>query len=242
MDRFLRQQNDGLTPTNRSRRLRVPTIAKVAAGRSLRDFQPLLQAEQRLLRACRLGERLVLCATVPEVPDEALRIRAAFLRFLLLGGDDQAPVHEHGVQLAGAYVEGMLDLGGCCIPHKVDLKYCKFTHQLFAQDMRVEGLVTLTGSHLSQGIDTEGMQCDGGLCLRSGFKATGEVRLLGAQIGGSLECHGGQFEVKKGYALSADRAVVKGNVSFDDGFRATGEVLLLGTQIGGQLAMPHGAI
>ncbi|RJP67990.1 MAG: membrane-associated oxidoreductase [Comamonadaceae bacterium] len=167
-------------------------------------------------------------------------MRAPFLRFLLLGGDEQAPVHEQGVQLAGAFVEGQLDLGGCRIPHNMDLKHCRFTDLLFAQDARVQGLITLQGSYLTQGINADRLQCDGGLSLRNGFKATGEVRLLGAQIGGNLSCGGGQFEVKGGDALSFDRAVVKGDVFFNNSFKASGQVRLLGAQISGNMECSSG--
>src|SRR6218665_2537474 len=98
-------------------RIRRASIARLAAGRSLSDLLPLLPGEQTLLLACRQGEVAVLGTSVPEAPLATLRIRAAFLRFLLLGGDSQAPVHERGVQLVGAYVTGSLDLGGCRIPH-----------------------------------------------------------------------------------------------------------------------------
>jgi hypothetical protein len=33
------------------------------------------------------------------------RVRADFLRFLMLGGDKDAPIHEKGVQLQGAWME-----------------------------------------------------------------------------------------------------------------------------------------
>ena len=172
---------------------------------------------------------------VPETPSDALTVRAAFLRFLLLGGDEQAPVHERGTQLRGAVIDGPLDLSGCLIPHNILLHRCQFTHHFSAQDAQVQGLVTLDGSHMLGGIDADRIQCEGGLYLREGFKATGEVRLLGAQIDGNLDCNGGQFEVKKGNALSADGSVVKGDVFLNEGFKATGEVRLMGAQIGGSL-------
>lgn len=234
MNKFSNQRNPQPTPGSLPRRRRAP-VAKVAVGRSLRDFQPLLRGEESLLQACRQGTVARLGTQVPEAPSDELRVRAPFLRFLLLGGDEQAPVHEHGVQLAGALIDGLLDLAGCRIPHNMDLKHCRFTKLLFAQDARVQGLITLQGSYLTQGINADRLQCDGGLFLRNGFKATGEVRLLGAQIGGNLTCSGGQFEVKEGDALSFDRAVVKGDVFFNGDFKAIGKVRLLGALIGGNL-------
>jgi hypothetical protein len=68
--------------------------ARTVAGRALEDFLPLLPAEQLLLRACRLGDVAKLGDAVPEAADDSCRVRAEFLRFLLLGGDARAPVHE----------------------------------------------------------------------------------------------------------------------------------------------------
>jgi hypothetical protein len=80
----------------------------------------------------------------------------------------------------------------------------------------------------------------GSVFLNQGFKATGTVRLVGAQIGSNLSCSGGQFEPAQGEALIADRAVVKGSVFLEEGFKATGEVRLLGAQIGSNLACRGG--
>ncbi len=66
------------------------------------------------------------------------------------------------------------------------------------------------------------------------------MRLLGAEIGGNLECGGGVFEVGEGNALNADGATVKGGVFLSDGFKATGEVRLLNAEIGGILACGGG--
>ncbi|MFN0185973.1 MAG: hypothetical protein ACKVQR_19340 [Aquabacterium sp.] len=204
-------------------------------GRTLDEFRPLGPGEQQLLDACRTGEEAVLGAVTPESATDAQRIRAVFLRFLLLGGDDQAPLHERGVRLRGASVEGLLDLDGCRIHASVDLKHCRFDSQIRAMDAQVNGLLTLQGSHLADGLAADRLHCSAGVFLRNEFMATGEVRLLGAQIGGNLDCVGGHFLGKEGAALSVDGAVVKGGVLLKDGFKATGQVSLLGTQIGGSL-------
>jgi hypothetical protein len=204
-------------------------------GRTLEEFKPLGPAEQQLLEACQKGVVAVLGTEVPESATDALRVRAAFLRFLLLGGSKQAPVHERGVRLLGAFVEGLLDVTGCRIAANVGLQRCRFDTRVLAQDAQVEGLLTFEGSHLAGGLDAGRLRCSAGVYLRNGFKATGEVRLPGAKIGDDLDCKGGQFEVKIGDALSADGAVVKGDVFLGYGFKATGRVRLLGAQIGGDL-------
>ena len=223
--------------TKPSQRLRDRQLAKTRplAERRLSDFLPLGPAEQLLLDCCRVGEMARLAEQRPEVPDPTNRVRASFLRFLLLGGDEQAPVHERGVRISGYWVEGRLDLGGCAVPFGATLVHSHFAGLLFAHDARLSGLLSLEGSCLSRGMNADRVQVNGGMFLRGGFLAKHKVRLLGAQIGGNLECQGGQFEVKDGDALSADRAVVKGDVLLSNRFRATGEVRLLGAQIGGDL-------
>src|SRR5208283_4735673 len=71
--------------------------------------------------------------------------------------------------------------------------------------------------------------------LNDDFHAEGEVRMLGAQIGGDLDCTRGAFENPSGDALSADRSSVAGDVILREGFHAKGDIRLVGVQIGGNL-------
>jgi hypothetical protein len=86
---------------------------------------------------------------------------------------------------------------------------------------------------------------NGTMLLRDEFRASGEVRLLGAQIAGNLECTDGRLENPPpdqagvyGDAFSADGATVKGDVSLGD-LSAKGDVRLVGMQIGGDLSCDH---
>ena len=83
---------------------------------------------------------------------------------------------------------------------------------------------------------------NGRFALGSGFRAEGEVFLIGAQIGGDLDCGGGQFNnppiantPTAGRALSAHRINVKGNVYIRAGFSSRGEVNFTGASIEGNL-------
>ena len=62
------------------------------AGRTLAEFQPLKPAEQKLLEACRQGTGARISDKRPETATDNNTVRAAFLRFLALGGDEQAPL------------------------------------------------------------------------------------------------------------------------------------------------------
>jgi len=75
----------------------------------------------------------------------------------------------------------------------------------------------------------------GNVVLGDGFSATGEVRLVGARIGGDLNCLGATLTNEDGIALVADTAEINGNVFFCGGFSATGALRLLGATIAGQL-------
>jgi hypothetical protein len=75
----------------------------------------------------------------------------------------------------------------------------------------------------------------GGVFLKDGFKASGEIRLLGAKIGGSLSCKSGEFLHTKGHALSCDGASIGGAVFLNADFKALGTVRFHGARIGGTL-------
>lgn len=198
-----------------------------------------MTAERTLLHACRIGEIAVISEQRPEQATDENTVRAGFLRFLLLGGDHSTPVHERGVRLMGAWVTGVLDLENTATVSAIDCAACTFIDPLILRRSTVPGGLFLMRSTVP-GIQGDGLVTTGDVLLRDGLRATGEVRLLDAQIGGSLECSKGQFDGKEGHALSADRAVIKGSVFLRDGFQATGTVRLLGAQIGGNLTCSKG--
>jgi sRNA-binding regulator protein Hfq len=91
-------------------------------------------------------------------------------------------------------------------------------------------------------LSADGMLAHGSVLLRNGFVSEGEVKLLGAQIGGNLDFSGAALSNPLlpgtslgGDALTADRIVVKAGIFLGNGFRADGEVRLLGAQIDGDL-------
>jgi hypothetical protein len=63
----------------------------------------------------------------------------------------------------------------------------------------------------------------------------GEVRLLGAHIGGALLLTGAKLRNPDKYALNADGVQVEGDMFGREGFEVDGEVRFLGAHIGGQL-------
>lgn len=211
------------------------SVPKRAHGRRLGDFGTLFPAEQILLAECERGQVARIGNVVPtDGTDRNKIVRASFLRFLLLGGDEQAPVHEKGVQLFGAWIQGELDLRNCLVPYGMKLEKCKFDESIIARDAHIAGPLFLSGSHLRQGLRADRLKCDSSVFLRDDFRSAAKVRLAGAHIGGSLSCAGGQFEPgeKEDHALSADRAVINGGVFLVRPFKATGTVRFIGAEIG----------
>ncbi len=95
-------------------------------------------------------------------------------------------------------------------------------------------------------LTADGIKVTGGVFMRNEldadvvknkFVAEGEVRLLGATIGGNLDADGGTFRNPnpKGYALNADRIKVTRRRLSADIFVAEGEVRLHGAEVTGQL-------
>ncbi len=219
-----------------SRPTRPPGLAH---GRWLGDFSRLSAAEKAFIAACATGNRHILSTERPTRGTKANTIRAGLIRFMLLGGDADHPLHEKGVALEGAWISDTLDLEGAHTDRDLALWDCHCAETIIAHGARLGGL-HLGGSAVP-GLDADGIKVGGGVFLRDGFAATGEVRLLGAGIGGDLDCGGGSFTNRGGRALSADRIKVGGRVYLREGFAATGEVWLLGADIGGDLDCSGGS-
>jgi hypothetical protein len=204
---------------------RESTTAIKPAGRTLAEFLPLRRAEEMLRAACQAGNTARIGESLPKSLNKDNSVRAGFVRFLALGGDDQAPVHEHGVQLQGAWVEGGLSLEGVRVSMNLTFVQCRFNSPLVLYDARIEGCISLGGCHVPE-INGDRLACDGSLFMHHGFVVEGEVHLRGAQFGDSLDCSGATLNGKGGVALSADGAVIKGDVIFNGGFKAGGKVCL----------------
>ncbi|WP_342361230.1 hypothetical protein [Terrarubrum flagellatum] len=165
---------------------------KKVFGRSLSDFesyvhsdgQPLWPAERELLEACRKGEPAKPDDPRPEKRLDDNRLRAGFVRFLLLGGDDRAPVHERGVFVAGRFIEGDLDLEACTVDYIMQLKCCVLDRIVIEQATLKS--VDLSGSS-AKGVSGDGAHVRGDFFMSTGFVNHGRIRLLNARIDGDLD-------------------------------------------------------
>jgi len=214
-------------------------------------FGQLSEAEAKLLRAAPKGDQAVCGpsgdfndpSNDPSKADEwgpERRVRAELIRWLCTEREAASRVDPKGIQLVGAKVTGRLDLSFANVPFPLCLLRCCLTHQIIVASARLPALY-LNGSR-TRSITADGVTVFGNVFLRAAFTAEGEVRLLGAQIGGDLDCSGGVFRnppqkdvPESGKALNADGINVRGNVFLRRGFTSEGEVRLLGAQIGGDL-------
>jgi hypothetical protein len=120
--------------------------------------------------------------------DPAVRVRAAFLRFLALGGDESVPVHEKGVRLEGAFIDGTFDLAACAGVRPLELKDCFFSKPVEFPGTRLRRL-SLSGCRVPS-IEGVRSRTEGSVFLDEGFLSLGSVRLIGAAIGGTTKRHG----------------------------------------------------
>ena len=82
----------------------------------------------------------------------------------------------------------------------------------------------------------DGAIVNGSIFLREGFRALGEIRLIGAQIGGCFDCANAAFKNAPFVALNAEGIIVRAGVFLRGAdFCSQGEVTLAGSQIDGDV-------
>ncbi|MDQ2634761.1 MAG: hypothetical protein M3Y43_05370 [Pseudomonadota bacterium] len=193
----------------------------------LADFQPLLPAEQDVVARLLSGVVDTLGdGSCPADPDPSRVVRADFLRFLILGGEDGCRPHEKGIRISGGWITGMLDLEACVISRDIGLSNCRFEAVPVLKAAIINRLF-LDGSWLP-GLQAERMEARGGVYLRAAH-VLGEVRILEARLGANLECDGATIRVATGYALNA-RAIEARSI-FTRGSVLTGGIDLSGARL-----------
>jgi hypothetical protein len=210
----------------------------------------LTSVEQSLVEHVSRGEWLDLIPKVPmgeTIDEDTMRswgesrtCSAAVIRDILRGrlAPDPDP---HGLRLRGARITGRLDLENLTTDVSLQLRDCLLEEGVLARDACLASF-SLDGCRLEHPAEpplyAEGLTC-WVLDLRRariiGHANAGAVRLVGAQIGGSLYCSRASLRNDSGHALAAYGLQVGQGTLLRDGFTATGEVRLAGAHIGGQL-------
>ncbi len=212
-----------------------------AHGRSLGDFPNLSAIEKSLIASCRIGVPLLISdGTRPEKSTDVNTIRAGLIRFLLLGGDAEHPVHEIGVQIFGAWIEDTVYLQFCRCKVALSMFNSTFVEIMHLVDCTIPSLVLINCQ--VPGINADRAVIKGSLHLRQGFKATGEIRLLKVRIGSDLDCHNASFNGNDSNVLNAAGANIGGSVFLDRGFKAVGTVNFSYARIGGAFSCRNASL
>lgn len=205
--------------------------AWAAATVRLDVFRPLLVAEEQVVAMLPTGnfDRLG-GGSHPEKPEPARVVRASFLRFLMLGGEEGCRPHEKGVRISGAWIKGVLDLEACRVFRDIGLNDCHFEAAPILRAAVINRLF-LDGSRLP-GLQAERLETRGGVYLR-GADVRGEVNLTQSRLGGNLECDGAKILNPNGHALRAQSLEVR-NVHLR-GAMLRGGIALTGAQLAADL-------
>jgi sRNA-binding regulator protein Hfq len=209
---------------------------------------PLSEAEKRVVHHASDGT-IAVCIDLgggseparadgtPGAPDErwpgARSVRADLIRWLVVDREARKLVDPRGVFILGARITGVLDMSYTNALFPLVLFRCRLEQPLNLVGARMV-MLSLEGSWTGP-IGADGLKVGGAIFLRNGFHAEGEVRLLGASVGGVLDASGGTFKNPNGMALIADGIRVTGGVFLENGFSSEGEVWLADATIGGDL-------
>ncbi|WP_158687991.1 MULTISPECIES: hypothetical protein [Actinomycetes] len=201
--------------------------------------------ERRLVESAREGELLgaaqIDVAELAETESPDHLVRAEVLRDLLLGRHGE--LDPRGIMLKLARVTGKLNLDGATATAGLMLFTCVFDQPVLARQARLPHLY-LIGGRLP-GLDASQVRIEGGLHLSDGVRITGNspngaIRLIGAHIGGNLQCRDAEISNPAGFALEASSAELGNGLYLHQGTRITGSsadgaIRLNAARIGGPL-------
>ena len=181
-----------------------------AKPKSFRDpVEPETRAEW-LLADCVLSGEI---ADVSDFEVEAEKeVRAEFLRNLCLNAELKN-VDPLGIQLGGARVTGTLNLESAVLDRSLWFFDCTFTDQPDFADANGKSLGFIDCT--LPGILADRFFLKGNLSL-NGATVTGEVRLLGANVDGQVDCVNASFSDEGRNTFTADGLKVGGGLFFRD--------------------------
>jgi len=198
-----------------------------------------------LRRAARTGEPINLAKSVDddhvrpaesETWDAGRRVPADAVREALL--DHALKPDPQGLQLRGVVITGTLNLDYATVPCRLKITQSHFENPpSFNHATLVE--LCLDGCSLT-GLVLEGATVTGDVVLKM-LQSSGEVRAIGAKIGGRLSLSRSVLYNDGGDALSLDEAKIDGDAFLNE-LDVRGEVRVLGAVIGGQLNMTRSVL
>ncbi len=150
---------------------------------TIKSFNPLSPAEEKLLAECASPARIMVGdGELPLESTPDCTIRAALIRFILLGGVD---LDQKGLRLRGAWIKGTLDLQGSDCARDITLTHCQIDDPLTLVNASLRGL-HISGCHI-KGLSADNASFSGSVFMRGGTQVSGEIGLAGARIKGDLQ-------------------------------------------------------
>ena len=201
-----------------------------SSGSSTPDFLNAL--ETALLDSATTGQWFDCGSELPAMAGNANRIRGDRLRYVLLGAAGTSRLHENGVRLRGAWIDGPLELSDATLAVPLELDRCHVA--LFTLAASQIPRFVARGCLFAVGISADAVACRGDFVLSEGCRSFGTVSMVDARLGG-LDFKGGTFDGRGETAVQLNRATVAGSIFLDEGFSAIGDVSLFGADVRGSL-------
>lgn len=223
-------------------RLRAEFLAFLARGGG--EGAPVAARHLQIMGACVVG-RLDLAGAI--LPMSVWLYRCTFGAVPLLdsarvlGSLSFSDCALPGLHAEGCRVDGDLALSaGCSIDGEIRIARAVVGRDLDCERLRMRG-ASQTVRSLRRMFVADAVQVGGDVNLQGGVEAVGEVRFVGAQIGGNLRAATARMTADideagaRGVALNLDRVRVGGSVALNAGFSAAGTVRLQQARIRGDL-------
>jgi hypothetical protein len=213
---------------------------------ALAKFPDLSEAERRLIEFVASGDIYDLRdkndeKTAPAKAPKRIKkrtLRAGLIAWLCYDIDARKLVHDMGIQIRGAQIDGELSINYADFDKPLVLLGCSISGALECKHAQLK-MLNLSGTHLGR-LSANGVSVTADVFLCEGFLSTGPVLLRSAVIGGNLECDGGTFlnaihdkPGNSGYALNANGVKVAGYVFMRGQCDFQGKVSMVGARVDG---------
>jgi hypothetical protein len=192
----------------------------------------------------------LLCGAVEVPPGQVGKVWLQHAR--VTGKIDLSGIElKHTLLLVGCYIAEGINLSEATT-RSLGLKKCHVGPSCLS-NAKVNGVVNFRGTHLGTryvlpvgtfvlgwvkpALEADGLTVTASMVCDEGFRADGEIDLLGANIGGSLSFEGAHLDGSGGFALNGQGLTVTHQMFCNKDFHADGEVSLLGANIGRQLSL-----
>lgn len=160
-------------------------------------------------------------------------ISASTIIKLCTQDDPGTPVHAKGIRIKGARITGTLDCEAMNLLRPLYLEKCSVDKPIILTDAETRTL-SLDGTHVP-GISARRAKIRGSFFLQN-IVSTGEIKMVDAQVEGSIRGGGARFQTPKAIAFNGSRMSVGESFAMLGDFECDGEICLIEAKLGGSLA------